>query len=134
MVPMGTRIEEIGPLRPRLILAAPVLAAGRAEVDLFVEEEQGVDLVIGDDVDVTTLATIAAAGPAPRHVGFAPEGHHSVAAIAGFDVDRRFINQHASLSTIPAKMKNAKRKEPRPGKRSTFCVSRLTFSIARPIA
>ena len=107
--------QEVRPLRTGLILAAPVLAVGRAKVDLLVEKEQGVDLVIGDDVDVAALPTIAAAGPAPGHVGLAPEGHHPVAAVAGFDIDRRFIYQHAALSTIHPEMKNAKRKEPRPG-------------------
>jgi hypothetical protein len=88
--------EQILALGAGLVLATARLARRRAEVNLLVEGDQGVGLGIGDEVDVTALAPIAAAGAAARNVRFSPEGDDAVPTIARLDVDARLVEEHGA--------------------------------------
>src|SRR5690606_7763079 len=43
------------------------------------------------------IAAVSAAGPALRHELLAPEGHAAIPAVAGFDVNVDFVDEHAGL-------------------------------------
>jgi hypothetical protein len=59
-----------------------------AEVDKGVVRQRGLH------EDVAAVASVAARGTAAGDEFFAPEGHAAVAAVASFDPDSCFIDEH----------------------------------------
>ena len=74
----------------------------RSDFVLGVEAEvdEGVVAERGGHEDVAAVAAVAAGGAAAGDEFFAAEGHAAVAAVAGFDADLRFINEHAVSSVL----------------------------------
>jgi hypothetical protein len=56
------------------------------------------------------MAAIAARGPAAGHKLLAPEGHASVAAVAGLDANFCFINEHENTREKGTGLGNRKQK------------------------
>ena len=63
------------------------VAASVAEVD------QGVEVGVGDDIDVAASAAVAAIRAAEFFKFLVPEGRAAVAAVARGDVDECFVNE-----------------------------------------
>src|ERR1700689_421842 len=59
------------------------------------EIEEGVLVGIGDEDNVAAVAAIAAVGAAFGDVFLPSEGDAAVAAVAGFDLNDGFIDEHA---------------------------------------
>ena len=59
------------------------------------EVDERVDVRAGDDVDRAAVAAVAAARAAARHELLAAERQAAAAAVAGFDVDVDFVDEHA---------------------------------------
>ena len=76
-----------------LVGAAAVLAALRAMDARIAIVDQRVDVAIGDGVDAAAASAVAAVGPAARDVLLAAERCDAVAAVAGDDLDRRFVEE-----------------------------------------
>src|SRR5258708_98111 len=55
--------------------------------------DKGFEVSGGDGVDAPGAAAVRAIGPSARHVLFAPEANDAVAAIAGVDLDARFVDE-----------------------------------------
>ena len=84
-----------------LVGAAAVLAALRAMDARVAIVDQRVDVAVGDGIDAAAAAAVAAVGPAARDVLLAPERGDAVAAVAGDDLDRRFVEElHLAFSQI----------------------------------
>jgi hypothetical protein len=49
--------------------------------------------------DVAAAAAVAARRPAARHEFFATEGEAAIAAVASFDPDFGFVNEHGKEAT-----------------------------------
>jgi hypothetical protein len=64
----------------------PMMTAG--------EIEEGILVGIGDENNVTAITAIAAVGATLGDVFFPSEGDAAVAAVAGFDLDDGFIDEH----------------------------------------
>ncbi len=58
------------------------------------EIEQGILIRIGDENDAAAVAAVAAVGAALGDVFLAPEGDASVPAVAGFNLNDGFIDEH----------------------------------------
>lgn len=61
---------------------------------LVAEGKQRVAAGIDAEDDAAALSAVAAVGSAVRDVFFTPEGHGSVAAVAGFYIDFYSVNKH----------------------------------------
>src|SRR5437660_193028 len=78
---------------PAALGTAPALAVPsvvNAREAIF---DEGIDVPVGDRVDAAAAAAVPAIGPSARHVLFAPEAHDAVAAVAGVDLDARFVDE-----------------------------------------
>jgi hypothetical protein len=73
--------------------AAAVLAAFGEEGALEAEVDQGVEVAVGDGVNVAALAAVAAVRAAHRDVFFAAEGGGAVTAVAGDDFNTGFVEK-----------------------------------------
>jgi len=58
------------------------------------EMHQRVVTFTGFHDHVAAFATVAAGGPTPRNKLLPAEGHASVATVAGFNADSRFVDEH----------------------------------------
>ena len=76
-----------------LVGAAAVLAALGAMDARIAVVDQRVDVAVGDRVDAAAAAAVAAVGSAARNVFLAAERGDAVAAVAGDDLDRRFVEE-----------------------------------------
>jgi hypothetical protein len=56
--------------------------------------DEGVVRERGAHEDVATVAAVAAGGAAARDELFAAKGHAAIAAVAGFDSDVGFVDEH----------------------------------------
>jgi len=72
---------------------AAVLAVPRAVNAREAVFDEGIDVSVGHRIDAAAAAAVPAIGPSARHVLFAPEAHDAVAAIAGVDLDARFVDE-----------------------------------------
>ena len=82
-------------------VAQPALAAasvGGGEVALVSEGEQGVDVGVGLEVDVSSPASVASVGASARDVFFAASAYRAVSAVSAFYVDNYFVNHSVSIS------------------------------------
>jgi hypothetical protein len=61
---------------------------------IIAEVDEGVVALRRHHDDIAATTAVATRGAAARHKLFAPEGHTSVAAIAGFYFDSCFIDEH----------------------------------------
>ena len=84
------RAELVG--ATALLAVARFVAAGIAVVD------QGVDVAIGHDIDVTASPAIAAVGAAEGDEFLATEADATAAAVAGGHIDGGFINEFHGAS------------------------------------
>ena len=82
-----------------LLPALAVHARFGAAVGMIPEREQRRHVAIGNEPHVAAVATVAAIGTAAGHVGFATERHRARAAVAGFDVNLRGIDEGAAHVT-----------------------------------
>ena len=64
---------------------------------------QGVDIAVGNRNHTAAASAVTAVGAAFRHKFFAPKRRHAAAAVAGLDLDARFVNEFHDLSTLSAK-------------------------------
>ena len=80
---------EAGAVGAQAMLAALGLVLG-----VIAEMDEGVVALGGDHDDVAATASVAAGGTAAGDKLFAPEGHAAVTAVAGFDLDFCFIDEH----------------------------------------
>ena len=76
-----------------LIGAAAVLAAPRAVNARVAVIDQRVDVAVGDEQDAAAPAAVTAVGSAARDEFFAAERGRAVAAVAGDDLDARFVDE-----------------------------------------
>ena len=65
------------------------------------EMQQGVVMLACRQDDVAAAAAIAAAGAAARNKFLAPKRKAAVAAVAGFDGDNNFVNEHGNRRNSP---------------------------------
>ena len=72
---------------------APALTVPRAVDAREAVFDQRIDVSVGDRVDAAAAAAVPAIRPSARHVLFAPEAHDAVAAVAGVDLDARFVDE-----------------------------------------
>ena len=75
------------------ICASSVLPVWSLMLARVSEVDQRIDVAIGDDPDAAAAPAIAAIGAALGDEFFASEGSASIAAVAGGDFDRRFIDE-----------------------------------------
>ena len=71
-----------------------MLAALGVELGMEAEVDQGVDVRAGDDEDRAAVAAVAAARAAARDELLAAERQAAAPAVAGFDVDVDFVDEH----------------------------------------
>ncbi len=69
-------------------------AAIGLEFAIVTVAEQRVVVNVGFEIDAAAMAAVAAGGTATGHVFFTPEGHATVAAVAGLHEYFGFINEH----------------------------------------
>ena len=74
--------------------AQAVFAALALVLRVIAEMDQRVVALRTDHDDIAATAAVAARGTAAGHELLAPEGHAAVAAVAGFDANFCFINEH----------------------------------------
>jgi hypothetical protein len=56
--------------------------------------EKGVFVCVGDEINVSAIAAIATAGTTARNKLLAAKGNTAVPAVACFDCDFRFVDEH----------------------------------------
>jgi len=86
---LQVRAGLAGPVRT---FAVPAAFAGEFGMETVVD--QRVRMRAGDDVHRPAVAAVAAARPAARHPHLAAERQAAAAAVAGFDVNVDFVNEH----------------------------------------
>ena len=64
---------------------------------LAVKGNQAVELGVDAQHDVSAPAAVSAVGSTVRHVLFTAKAYHSIAPVAGFDVNFGLIEKHAGL-------------------------------------
>src|SRR5262249_44617133 len=77
--------------------AFAVTAAIGLELSVVAIAQQRVVVGIGFDVNAAAVAAIASGRAAARNVLFAAESYAAVAAVAGFNEDLGFINEHERI-------------------------------------
>jgi hypothetical protein len=60
--------------------------------------DEGVAMGIGDEVDRSALAAVAAVGTAARNELLAAEADRTATAVSGLDVDVDFVDEHVLWS------------------------------------
>jgi len=86
-----------GTVLPR---AATGLAALRLEPAATLKARQVAEIRIGYENDISAGTSVAAVGPALRHVLLAPEAHRAVPAAPGLDPDARAIVEHSPTRSL----------------------------------
>ena len=89
----GDPDDEVRAVLAGLAATLAVHAVGGYVFALVAEVHQGGHAVVHLQNDGTALAAVAAVRAAGRHVFFTVEGHHAVAAVAGFDGDAGLIDE-----------------------------------------
>ena len=64
------------------------------------EVDEGVVGERGRHEDISAVTAVTAGGSAAGNELLAPEGHAAVAAVAGFDANSSFIDEHFSLPSV----------------------------------
>jgi len=77
-----------------------VFAPLRLMFRVVAEVDEGIVALRGDHDDVAAVTAVAAGGTAAGDEFFAPEGHAAVAAVAGFDANSCFIDEHGNQSSV----------------------------------
>src|SRR6266851_5097997 len=84
-----------------LVGAFAVAAASGLVFGIKAEVHQGVVALAGFHPHVAAPAAVATRGTAARNKLLSPEGHASVAAVAGFNLDSRFVYKHRKTAMDP---------------------------------
>ena len=71
-----------------------MLAALALVFGVVTEVDEGIVPLRGDHDDIAATSAVAARRTAAGDKLFAPEGHAAVAAVAGFDANSCFIDEH----------------------------------------
>ena len=106
----GFRVEERGAdgnlegdvaaVEAGAVGAHAVFAALRLVLGVIPKMNERVVALAGHHEDVAAAAAVAARGPAAGHKLLAPEGHAAVAAVAGFDANFGFVDEHGDQGTV----------------------------------
>src|SRR2546427_403304 len=83
----------------------------------------GIDFAVGNAPDAAASPAVAAVGTAAGNILLAPEGNHSVAAVAGDDFDDRFIDEFHRAGAALARTNNRKRSVSSPRRRPSQTLS-----------
>jgi hypothetical protein len=75
------------------------------EMNAALESDEGVQVRVGHQVNITALAAIPTVGPAQGHVFLAAEAHAAIPAVATFNVNLGLIEKHSSHFLAIAAMK-----------------------------
>ena len=78
------------------VAAFSVTAALGLVLRVEAEVEQRVVMLAGHEYHVAAAPAVAAAGTAPGNELLAPERKTAVAAVAGFDLDFNFVDEHGN--------------------------------------
>ena len=97
--------ENIIALPALLPLALAVGASLGFEMNTALEADEGVQVRIGHQVDIATLAAIPAVRSAQGHVFLAAEADTAIPAVTSFNVNLGFIEEHSNHSLAIAAMK-----------------------------
>ena len=89
----GDADHQVLALAPLAVAAHAVLAALGAEGALKAQVHQGVEVVVGDQMDAAAVATIAAVGAPLGDELFAPEADAAVATVTRLDADANLVNE-----------------------------------------
>jgi len=84
-----------------LVAAATGLAALAAIPGLEPEVDQGVELIIGNQQDITALTSVPAVRTTLGNILLPPERQCAIPALAGLDPDRSFVNELHELKKTP---------------------------------
>src|SRR5439155_14388229 len=87
-------------------LARAVGAVGRAAVRVLLEREQRRRVTIGDQPHVTTAATVAAVGPAARHVRLAAERHRAGTTVPPFPLDAGLVDEPGHATRLRGRVRH----------------------------
>ena len=118
-----------------LVGAAAALAVPCDELALVAVVHQRVDVAVGHRPDAAAATAVAAVRAAPRNELLAPERRRAVAAVAGSDLDARFVDElHRGFPESGARRNAAARaadkKAPRGGA-SCGAAGRVTAAVRR---
>jgi hypothetical protein len=91
---------DVGAVRAVLAAPPPRLAAAALEGPLRAERGEVAEIRVGEQHDIAPTPTVAAVGPALRHVFLAPKAETAVTAAARDHLDARPVVEHAP--TLPA--------------------------------
>ena len=108
----GTETLEIRAVGSRAIAALAVIAALGTELRMEAVVDEGVGVRAGDDVDRAAEAAVAAAGTAAGDELLAAERETSRAAVACFDVNVYFIDEHDYQTYLAGSMLMTRPMEP----------------------
>src|SRR5579859_4131031 len=86
--------QHVAAVASGFVGAFAVASALRFVLGIETEMHQRVVALAGLHDDVATLAAVAARRSAARDELLAPEGHAAVSAVAGFDFDFGFVDEH----------------------------------------
>src|SRR6185369_5209422 len=122
----GHAQDDVGGGGTVLVGAAPVLAVPRLVPARVAEVDQRVEVAVGERPDAAAAAAVAAVRAAERDELLAPKAQAAVAAVAGSDLDGRFVDElHGRRST------SRERSSPAFGLRPPSCGRTM---VIRPIA
>ena len=92
-VPTGTFTSRSAPPGPVAVVARAVLAVGRPAVGVVAEGQQGGDVAVGHQPDVSPASAVAARRSAPGHVGLPAEGHAPGPAVTRSDMKVALVDE-----------------------------------------
>lgn len=61
--------------------------------------DQGVEVLVGQQVDITTIATVTAIRATVRDILFSTEADTAISTVTRFDTDLNFINKFHTFTT-----------------------------------
>ena len=93
MVPTGMRSTMSSAGGAELVGAAPGFAVARLVAARVAEVDQRVEVAVGHRIDAAAAPAVAAVRAAEGDEFLAPEARAAVAAVAGGDVDRGFVDE-----------------------------------------
>ncbi len=94
MVPTGTFRSDVDAFAAGFVGAFAVASALRLVFGIETEVDQRVVALAGFHDDVATLAAVAAGGASAGNELFAAKRETAVAAVAGFDSNCGFVDEH----------------------------------------
>ena len=88
--------NQIAAITAVLARAATVAATAGLKFALIAKWQQGIEMLIGQDIDMTATAAIAAVGATARHVCLASKARRTIATVTGLNRDLRTIKKFTS--------------------------------------